>query len=383
MSAARGPPSQAMPTMSIRGSSQPLERPRLKRTVKLLETADGHILLTRCSGDDVRVPDPGREGRELLGALDGQASTTDLARRFGANLVDSTIAGLRELSLVEDAADDDLLPPAERERFDRQLRYFSEVDQGRVTPSECQQRLRDARVAVLGIGGLGGRAALELACGGVGGLRLVDGDLVELSNLDRQIQYEEADVGKRKVDAAASRLRAFNSSVQVETVFRRIEGESDLAEVIAGVDLVIGAADWPAHEIEFWFNSACFAAGIPYIGMSHCPPLARIGPLYVPGKTGCYACEDARDKREYPLYANAVEQLRGTSSPAGTVGPPCGVIGGFVGMEAMHLLTGVIEPATLGVAHTIDMRTMEVERKPVQPDPGCPVCADLQPTPGS
>jgi bacteriocin biosynthesis cyclodehydratase domain-containing protein len=348
-----------------------------------LETPDGHVLLTRCSGDDVRIRDPGQEGRELLEALDGQTATADLTRRFGADLVDSTIGGLLELSLLEDAADDDLVPAAERDRFDRQLRYFGEVDQGEVTPSECQQRLREARVALVGVGGLGGRVALELACCGVGELRLIDGDLVEISNLDRQIQYEEADVGKRKVDATAARLRAFNSAVQVEAIFRRIGGEGDLAEVIAGADLVIGAADWPAHEIEFWFNSACFAAGIPYIGMSHCPPLARVGPLYVPGKTGCHACEDIRDKREYPAYSSAVEQLRGKSSPAGTVGPPCGVIGGFVGMEAMHLLTGVTEPATLGVAYTIDMRTLEVERKPLQPEPGCPVCADLQPAPGS
>jgi len=348
-----------------------------------VEAPDGNVLLTRCSADDVRIVDPSKEERELLTALDGRTSMTDLIGRFGDALTSRAMAGLCDLSLVEDADDDDLLPAAERDRFDRQLRYFSEVDRGEVTPSECQQRLRDARVAVLGVGGLGGRVALELACCGVGELRLIDGDLVEVSNLDRQIQYEEADIGKRKVDATAARLRAFNSSVQVETEFRRIESEGDLAEVIAGADLVIGAADWPAHEIEHWFNSACFAAGIPYIGMSHCPPLIRVGPLYVPGKTGCYACEDARNKREYQLYGAAAEQLRGKSSPAGTVGPPCGVIGGMVGMEAMHLLTGLTEPATLGVAYTIDLRTLEVEREPIQPEPECPVCAHLQPTPGS
>lgn len=369
--------------MSPPGSYPPFERPRLKRTIESVEAPDGDVFLTRFSADDVRIVQPSNEERELLLALDGQMSMADLTGRFGTDLVSSAIAGMRELSLVEDAADDDLLPLAERDRFDRQLRYFSEVDQGEATPSECQQRLRDSRVAVLGVGGLGGRVALELACCGVGELRLVDGDRVEVSNLDRQIQYAEADVGKRKVDATAARLRAFNSSIHVETVFRRIESEGDLAEAITGADVVIDAADWPAHEIDFWCNSACFAAGIPYITMTQCPPLVRVGPLYVPGKTGCYACQDARYRREYQLYDAAVEQRRGKSSPVATLGPPCGVIGGLVGMEVMHLLTGLTEPATLGMAYIIDLRTLEVERESIQAEPGCPVCADLRAAPPS
>lgn len=371
------------PFMSPPGSYPPFARPRLKRTIESVEAPDGDVLLTRYSADNIRIVEPSKAERELLLALDGQMSMTDLAGRFGADLVSTTIAGMRELSLVEDAADDDLLPLAERDRFDRQLRYFSEVDQGKATPSECQQRLCDSRVAVLGVGGLGGRVALELACCGVGELRLVDGDRVEVSNLDRQIQYAEADVGKRKVDATAARLRAFNSSIHVETAFRRLESEDDLAEAIVGADIVIDAADWPAHEIELWCNSACFAAGIPYISMTQCPPLLRVGPLYVPGKTGCYVCQDAHYKRKYQLYDAAVEQGRGKPSPVPTLGPPCGVIGGLVGMEVMHLLTGVAEPATLGAAYTIDLRTLEVEREPVRAEPGCPVCAERRAAPRS
>ena len=340
-----------------------------------MHAPNGDLILMRTSGDDIRVAGPSEDERGLLEALDGTRSVEDLADQFGSATVGDALERLAELFLIEDAADDEAVPSAERERFDRQLRYFSEVVQEGPSPSECQRRLREARVAVLGVGGLGGRTAWELVCCGVGKLLLVDGDQVETSNLDRQIQYAEADIGKSKVEATADRFRAFNSAIEVTTTHRRIESEGELAECIAGADLVIDAVDWPAYEVEFWCNSACFAAGIPYIAMSQLPPLARIGPLYVPGETGCYACQDIRYRREYPLYDTAVAQHRATESPAASLGPPCGLIGGLVGMEVLHFLTGSAQPATLGVGYTFDLRTMEVEREEIVPEPECPVCA--------
>ena len=88
----------------------------------------------------------------------------------------------------------------------------------------------------------------------------------------------EADIGRLKVEAAAERLGAFNSRMRLETRSERVDSEEAIAAVIEGYDFVIDAADWPAHDIEHWFNAACFAAGIPFITMSHSPPIARVGP---------------------------------------------------------------------------------------------------------
>ena len=232
---------------------------------------------------------------------------------------------------------------------------------------------------MIGVGGLGGWAAWALACCGIGEMWLIDGDRVEISNLNRQILYTEADIGRLKVEAAAERLGAFNSAMRIEATARRLESEEEIAEFIAGSDVVIDAADWPAHDIERWVNSACFEAGIPYITMSHFPPIARVGPLYVPGRTGCFACQETAYRRDYPLFDVAVEQRRAQPSPAATLGPACGLIGGQVGLDVMHQLTGLAEPSTLGVAHIYDLRTMEVEREPVVPEPDCPVCGEMQP----
>jgi bacteriocin biosynthesis cyclodehydratase domain-containing protein len=354
-----------------------LRRPRIKRTTEEIETPEGDVYLLRPSADnDIRIEQPDAEERRLLAAVDGTTTLEDLRAEFGAEEVDELIAQLLELEVVEDATDDERVPPAELERFDRQLRYFSDIG-GEATPSECQERLREAKVAVLGVGGLGGWSALALACTGVGEMWLIDGDRVEVSNLNRQIQFSEADIGELKVERAAARLRAFNSEMRITTEARRLEGEKDIAEFIAGSDVVIDAADWPAHDIERWCNTACFEAGIPYITMSHFPPIARVGPLYVPGKTGCFVCQEIGYRREYPLFDVAVEQRRAKPSPAATLGPACGLIGGQVGMEVLHLLTGLSRPATQGVAHIYDLRTMEVKREPVVPEAECPICGAM------
>jgi bacteriocin biosynthesis cyclodehydratase domain-containing protein len=299
-----------------------------------------------------------------------------LEQRFGVEKVADALAGLGKIGLVEDAAEEDALAENVRERYDRQLRYLADVTTAEgPTPRTCHEKLANSRVAVFGTGGLGGRVAWELASIGIGELRLLDGDRVELSNLNRQIQYTESQVGLLKVESLTDRLRSFNSAIKVEPIAERIEGEERLAEFIDGVDLLVDAADWPAHVVEHWCNSACFATGVPYIAMSHFPPIARVGPLYVPGVTGCFACQVAGYRREYPLFDVAIEQRRGQPSPAPTLGPACGVTAGLVATEVMHHLTGVTAPMTLGRGYALDLRTMDFETYEVTPEPGCPVCS--------
>jgi bacteriocin biosynthesis cyclodehydratase domain-containing protein len=354
-------------------------RPRLKRTIEAIEAPDGDLVLMRSSADDIRISKPSAQERKLLQALDGRYSTDKLEALYGGHKVGGTLARMQELDLLEDAEDDERVPAADLKRFDRQLRYFSDLShRGGVTPSECQARLSDASVVVLGVGGLGGRVAWELACCGIGHLLLIDGDNVELSNLNRQIQYTEADIGSRKVEVMAARLRAFNAGVHVATVARRMESQVQLADYIAGADVVIDTADWPAFEIESWCNAACFEEGIPHIGMAQTPPTVRVGPFYVPGVTGCHQCQRIAWRREYPLFDVAIEQRKGKPYTAATLGPASGLIGAQIGMDVLHFITGLAEPASLSTACLYDLRTMEVRRERVVREPDCPVCSSRQ-----
>lgn len=353
-----------------------VQRPRLKRSVETLSMPSGDVrILCVATSEDVIVESPTEEERALLSTLDGSLDVSALEARFGTGKVTNFLDALGAEQLLEDAADDDLIPSAERERFDRQLRCFG--DFGGASPSEAQARLRDAKVAVLGVGGLGGWAAQALACHGVGEMWLVDGDRIEPSNLNRQILYTPADLGRLKVEVAAARLHAFNPLARVTATPRRLENQSELAEFIAGADVVVDTADWPAFEFERWCNAACFQAGIPYMSMSHFSSLARVGPFFVPGRTGCFSCQEIALRRTWPLLDLVMEKLQLNPKEAATLGAACGLIGSQVALDLVYYLTGLVEPATLGASMTYDLRTMETQREEIASEPGCPVCSSL------
>jgi molybdopterin-synthase adenylyltransferase len=351
-----------------------MERPRIKRTKELVASAAGDVyVLCPTDEEDLRIEQPDEVARGLLAALDGTRTVAELGRDFGRERVADALAALSSAGLLEDGADDALVTPRERARHDRQLRYFSDVAAAGA-PSEHQRRLREARVLMLGVGGLGSWASYALACCGIGELVLVDHDRVEESNFNRQILYRERDVGRVKVHVAAEALRDFDSVCRLVPVERRLEDVAGVRELAEHADVVVNSADWPAHDIERWVNQACFEAGVPFITMSHSPPVGRVGPLYVPGVTGCFACQEATYREVFPLYDEIVEQRRARPSPAATLGPVCAFVGGQVALEVLHQLTGLVRPATLGRAHIYDLRTMTVTREEVPRLPGCPVC---------
>ncbi len=360
---------------AARLASSRVHKPRLKRTTDAVRSAAGDIYILRPGADsDLVIEQPDEGTRALLAALDGTRSAGQLERDFGREKVRDALGALAEASLLEDASDDERLPARDRARYDRQLRYFSDLAAGETPVSEYQRRLRQARVVMLGVGGLGSWTSYALACCGVGELVLVDGDRVEESNFNRQILYREGDAGGLKAEVAAEALAAFDSACRLTVVPRWLEAEEAVREIVEGADLVVNGADWPAHDIERWVNSACFAAGVPSITMSHSPPVARVGPMYVPGRTGCFACQETGYRAAHPLYDELIEQRRGRPSQAATLGPVCAFVGGQIALEVVHQLTGLVSPVTLGTAFVYDLRTMEVTREAVPRLVECEVC---------
>jgi bacteriocin biosynthesis cyclodehydratase domain-containing protein len=348
------------------------ERPRLKETIDVFRAASGRVYLYRGGDSDFELDDPDGSVCTLLAQLDGTRGLDTLeAPGLSAR---SAVAQLAELGLVEDASADRVLAPRDRGRYDRQLRYFGDVAPAGASRAQYQACLRDARVVVLGLGGLGGWSALALASAGVGTLVGVDGDAVEFTNLNRQVLFTEADVGRPKVAVAAERLASYNSRLRFEPVSSWLESAEQIATLVAGADFVVDAVDTPVHDIEVWVNEACFAVGVPYITMSQFPPLVRIGPTYVPGRTGCYRCQEAEWREIYPLFDELVAHRRQRPAPAASFGPACALIGGFIALEVAHSLSGIAEPATCGRALTLDIRTFATTEAEVRAAASCGVC---------
>ena len=344
--------------------------------MEVLPASDGQLhVLCSDRDDDLQIEDT-PQARALLAALDGRRPLAALPATLAVDEQElhGSVRELWDLGLLEDAAADDVLASHVRERYEGQLRYFADMAEPGASRAAPQQRLARARVVMVGVGGLGSWVALSLACTGIGRLDLIDGDVVELGNLNRQMLFREADLGRPKVDAAADTLRGFNAAIELHTHRRGIGSAAELEPLIAGADMVVDAADWPPHLIERWINEACFAAGVPYIAMSQFPPKVRVGPMYVPGQTGCYACTEQRLRREYPLFDELVAARSRHPSGAATFGPACALIGSCVATEIVHRLTGICAPPTLGAALEFDLRTLTVERRPVGQVADCAVC---------
>ncbi len=336
-------------------------------------------LMRSGAGDDYVLGEITADDRALVEVLAGGYATrarlhAELVERgFSGFGFEGALAELERHGLVE--REREVLAPLATERYDRQLIYFADLADGRRSAEWMQGRLAAATVVVLGCGGLGSWAASALGCAGVGRLVLIDGDTVELSNLNRQILYRERDVGEPKVDAAARALRAQNGELEVVAMRRRVEAPEDLDDVLGDdPDLLIATADWPPYELPRWVNEACARHGVAHVGAGQFPPLVRVGPLVVPGRTPCLACLERATERDFPIYRELSTLRSARTPPAATLGAASALVGSMLAMDAIHLITGGSEPASLGRALTVDLRTMAVEREEVAFDEGCGVC---------
>jgi bacteriocin biosynthesis cyclodehydratase domain-containing protein len=348
------------------GEPTGVNRYRLRPSVELFEAADGDVYLLEPGGAPaVVVRRPERADRELLRRLAAEAVEvqpgSEQARR---------LAPLRAAGVLIAAPESAPLPDALAERFSRQLPYFADTGD----PHDTQRRLRGAHVAVLGCGGLGTWTLGALAGLGVGRFTLIDDDTVDLSNLNRQVLFQTADLGASKVDCAARWVRGLDPEIDVRRMRRRVRGEADAAAAIEGADVLVLAADWPPYELGRWVNRACVEAGVPFVTAGQQPPVLKVGPTYMPGRGPCFACHERALAAAFPLYPELAEQRRHDPTPATTLGAASGVVGTLVALEVMHLLIGDGPVATEGRALLIDMRTLDQRWEPVERDPDCPVC---------
>jgi len=359
-----------------------LDRFRLKRSVDCLVADDGSVHLLH-DGLEQQYEIDRPETRDLLvlellrSGFVSEGEICDRLRRegLGTETVARSLAGLEQIGVLERDRGRELLSEDEAERFDRQLIYLADICPEGQSAWQLQRRLRRSRVVVLGCGGLGSWTATGLALAGVGHLTLVDDDTVELSNLNRQLLFRASDVGRRKTDAAKESLTAINPDLQVAIVEKRVETATEIAALAAEADFLVMTADHPPYELARIVNRACISTGTPWISAGQIPPLIRIGPLIIPGQTPCHECQERSFRQEYPQYEALISHRTENPTDASTLGPASGAIGSLIAMEAIHHLTGTVDPATLGQAMLMDLRTFQVEFEPVEPDPGC-YCRD-------
>lgn len=239
-----------------------------------------------------------------------------------------------------------------------------------------QRRLRDARVLVIGAGGLGSPVLLYLTAAGVGTIGLIDDDLIEESNLQRQIVHHERRVGTKKVASAAAAARRLNSGVRIVELDQRLTG-ANVGDLIADYDLVVDGSD--NFDTRYTVNDACVAAGKTVVWGSI---LGFHGQVSVFGGGG----PSLRDVFPVPPAPGTVPSC----SQAGVLGALCGVIGSTMATEALKLIIGIGDPlrgrllvhdALAMTFDVIGVRARATDGVPLG-EPGVPLAAAAGPTAG-
>jgi molybdopterin-synthase adenylyltransferase len=230
-----------------------------------------------------------------------------------------------------------------------------------------QQRLRAARVLIVGAGGLGAPAALYLAAAGVGHLGLADPDVVDLSNLQRQVLYGEADVGQAKAIVAVEHLQALNRHVHIEPLPVALD-DHNAAELVRGFDLVLDGTD--DFATRFATNRACVEQGKVLVSGAIGRWSGQVGVFGAGARRGVSPC--------YQCLVPEIPPDAETCARVGVVGALAGVIGSMMALEAIKAITGAGQ-ALDGRLLVYDALEGETRTVKVGPDPACPVCGQLSP----
>ncbi|OHD66188.1 MAG: adenylyltransferase [Spirochaetes bacterium RBG_13_51_14] len=225
-----------------------------------------------------------------------------------------------------------------------------------------QERLLESKVLIIGAGGLGSPAALYLAAAGVGTIGIVDGDRVDLSNLQRQIIHFTGDVGERKTESAKEKIEFLNPDVRVKT-YDEIATSNNILDIIHDYDFIVDGTDnFPA---KFLINDACVMSGRPF---SHAGILMFYGQTItvLPHESACFRCLFLG-----PPPPGSVPSCR----EAGILGGVAGLFGTIQAVEALKYILGT-GGLLAGRLLTVDTLTMSFREIKVKKNPRCPVCGE-------
>lgn len=238
-------------------------------------------------------------------------------------------------------------------RYSRQI-MLPEID------AAGQIRLAEARVLLIGLGGLGSAVSIYLTAAGVGELVLVDFDKVDLSNLQRQIVHANSDIGRAKVESAGERLRELNPGIRLVLIDHALEEEELLAQAELA-DVVVDGSD--NFQTRFAVNAACVATRTPLVSGAAIRFEAQISTFNMADETSpCYRC----------LYGEGAV-LDQTCTANGVMSPLLGIVGSIQAAEAMKLIMN-IGTTLQGRLLLVDILNMEWHSAKLPKDPSCPVC---------
>jgi molybdopterin/thiamine biosynthesis adenylyltransferase len=366
-----------------------IAKPQVKPTVIPVPLSNKRLALHRgpfkAEHQLIVIPDPGGLIKAVMDKMDGTHNLRDITASLkadGFSVSESGVSDIIEMlaqrGVVADAESLSTasLGEAAAARYSRNLNCFAAITSDDRTAVDIQAEIGRAHVLVLGVGGIGTAVAVSLAMAGCGALTLVDFDLVELSNLNRQLLFTVDDLGKPKAEVAKKALQRVNPSVKITTINTKLESADAVRQLIksVGADFVSNAVDRPTVAIDRWINAACFAERIPFSANSVSGNTALFW-TKIPGQTGCYNCDDLWSQRRNPdqyelkQYREKHDLIAATSA----LGVTAMTIGALTASEIIRVL--VKWPiASAGRSLLVDFSTLKITEYDRPAHPECTIC---------
>ncbi|MBV9575124.1 MAG: ThiF family adenylyltransferase [Gammaproteobacteria bacterium] len=359
-------------------------KPSLKPLVEFCVIED-LIYFFHHPGIAIQMKDPSKFISSVCKLLDGKRNLAELSQELAPFFPSETpyleklLYVLDKEYLLEDSECNypEKLTEYDIARWSRNIEFFGAHCKAKENKYSHQEKLKAAKVTVFGLGGVGSNILYNLAAMGVCNIKAVDFDKIELSNLNRQIIYNECDVGQLKSAVAKNRISNFLPHANIEFINKKISCSEDIEEFISNQDIVIAAIDHPREKIIDWFNLACVKKNVPFL----CGSLdSRLVTYYgiVPGETGCVECWKLSKQKTGFVFQDIIQQENFISSlsPNVAIMPFISLVSGFVTNEFLKIITGIAEPQCLGKLCAFDFITSRITISECwDKNPLCSICS--------
>ena len=366
-------------------------KPRIKKIYPFYQLSDELFRIGAQVGITFDIKDPHSHMWTLVNSMDGTKTISEVTNVITNRFPEITktdvlnaIHQLNEMGSLESSEESQY----ENEdlsinRYIGNVNYYSHYTKLGSDKSTVQDTLKKSKVTLLGLGGGGTNVLMMLSGLGIGNIKALDYDKVELSNLNRQFFYTEPDIGRFKTDVANERMKLTNSDINFSTVQRKIETYSDLLDVIDGSDLVISTIDEPQFLAFRRVNKACVTKDIPCIFAGGQVTRGRVFGVN-PGVSGCFDCMHIHYLKHAPMFEAQFKGFHDSGFEVPTLAYPPGIamLCGVLVSESVKAITGYLEPKIFGKQLEVNYETGSCEefrtweRYPEE----CPTCGSGQET---
>lgn len=332
------------------------------------KTNNGNLFISVAGKDAIEYEENPDFYLEVLYLFDGTRNSEEIIRELESQGYIISEEDFNELTtdwlhlniLKEKDDAEELIFKEEYLKYDRQIRNFGILPGLTIKDGvEYQKKLENTSVGILGVGGVGSYIAYGLAAIGIGKLKLVDGDIVELSNTSRQILYNEEDINKEKIMVAAEKLKLVNKKTEIETknLFVSSNNLNELDNFFKDVDFIVQCADTPRGEIEYLVDDVACNNNIPWITFA---PFSfskiSLGPIIIPGET-----KSLKEQIPPAIFNmdSKVERINERFSPT-IMDPYNGMAAKMASIEIVKFLTGYRKSQIINKRLVLDTDTWEV-----------------------